>query len=183
RILLSDTMFTEDEDLAAIEAVIAHEIGHYAERHVAWMIVFYAGFVGALFWLIQRLFPATGRRLCPGQPPDFENPAGLPVVIVLFTALSLLATPLLSGFSRLRENRADAFSLELARQPDGLIRALLRTVDYRAPSPSRLEEILFYDHPSIERRIERALRFKAGKAETASLPASRPPPRAVPPRS
>jgi STE24 endopeptidase len=165
RILLSDTMFRDGVDLQAIEAVVAHEIGHYAEHHVAWSIAFYAIFVAGLFALLQLLFPRAALLIYRGAAPRIEDPAGLPVIIVLFTMLSLLATPIESSFRRLLENRADAYSLNLAREPDGLIRALLRTVDYRAPQPSSIEEAVFYDHPSIAHRIEVALRWKAANTQ------------------
>jgi STE24 endopeptidase len=158
-------MFRDGVDLQAIEAVVAHEIGHYAEHHVAWSIAFYAIFVAGLFALLQLLFPRAALLIYRGAAPRIEDPAGLPVIIVLFTMLSLLATPIESSFRRLLENRADAYSLNLAREPDGLIRALLRTVDYRAPQPSSIEEAVFYDHPSIAHRIEVALRWKAANTQ------------------
>ena len=51
--------------------------------------------------------------------------------------------------------------LRAANEPDGLAKALIQTVEYRAATPSRLEEVLFYDHPSVSRRIENAMRWKA----------------------
>ena len=36
-----------------------------------------------------------------------------------------------------------------------------RTVEYRASSPSNLEEFLFYDHPSVEHRVRKAMDWKA----------------------
>jgi len=161
RIMLSDTMFVDDADLPAIKAVVAHEIGHYTEHHIAWSLAFYTVFVGALFWLIQILFPRAGIVLGARSDMTMDHPAGLPIVIALFTVLTLLATPVFSGFTRLLENRADQVSLQVAQEPDGLARALLKTVDYRAPSPSRLEEFLFYEHPSIARRIRRAMAWKS----------------------
>ena len=161
RILLSDTMFDADPDLPAIRAVVAHEIGHYVEWHTVLTVVFYAVSAGVLFWLLQRLFPLA--RQLTGAAPDsrFDDPAGLPLVIILVTVLGLLSTPLLNGFVRTIESRADLYSLRLANEPEGLARALLRTADYRAPSPSLLEEFLFYDHPSIERRVRQAMQWQA----------------------
>lgn len=170
RIQLSDTMFGEETDLPAVRAVIAHEIGHYAQQHITVMILFFAVFAAVLFAAIERLHPWTARATHRGRAPRFEEPAGLPVIIVLFTLLTLLSTPGLRGFSRWQENRADAYSLNLAREPAGLIRALLRTVDYRAPTPSPLEEWLFYSHPGIAHRIEHALRWEAARNGSGRLP-------------
>jgi len=59
------------------------------------------------------------------------------------------------------EADADRFSLVHANEPDGLSKALIKTAEYRAPSPSAVEEFLFYDHPSVENRIRRAMEWKA----------------------
>ncbi len=59
------------------------------------------------------------------------------------------------------ESDADAFSLRVAEEPDSLSKALVKAIEYRADSPSRVEEIIFYDHPSVRRRVERAMDWKA----------------------
>jgi STE24 endopeptidase len=61
------------------------------------------------------------------------------------------------------ESDADEFSLIHANEPDGLAKALIKTAEYRAPSPTVIEEILFYDHPSVENRIRMAMEWKATK--------------------
>jgi STE24 endopeptidase len=62
---------------------------------------------------------------------------------------------------RVIEQDADQFSLTHANEPDGLSKALIKTAEYRAPSPSAIEEIIFYDHPSVENRIRMAMEWKA----------------------
>ena len=77
----------------------------------------------------------------------------------------LVLTPVISSGTRLAESDADQFSFHVANEPDGFARAMLKTVDYRAPSPSALEEALFYDHPSISHRITAAMEWKAAHLE------------------
>ena len=89
------------------------------------------------------------------------DPAGLPVIMALFATLSLLATPITNTVTRFFESDADAFSMRTANEPDGMAKALVKTIEYRASSPSALEEFLFYDHPSVERRVRRAMVWKA----------------------
>jgi STE24 endopeptidase len=89
------------------------------------------------------------------------DPAGLPVIMAIIATLSLLATPILKTMTRLAEADADSFSLRVANEPDGLSRGLVKTIEYRASSPSDLEEALFYDHPSVERRVRKAMDWKA----------------------
>ena len=69
--------------------------------------------------------------------------------------------------SRFAEADADRFSLAHAHEPDALARVMLKTAEYRAPSPSALEEALFYDHPSIEHRILAAMQWKAAQDSVA----------------
>lgn len=42
-----------------------------------------------------------------------------------------------------------------------LVAALVKTAEYRNPRPGRLVEWLFYNHPSVERRVLRAMKWKA----------------------
>ncbi len=57
-----------------------------------------------------------------------------------------------------RSRRRDRGHHRTAR---GLSKALVKTIEYRADSPSRVEEIIFYDHPSVRRRVRRAMDWKA----------------------
>ena len=75
--------------------------------------------------------------------------------------IGLLLTPVQSTMIRLIETDADQFSLIHANEPDGLSKALIKTAEYRAPSPSAIEEFIFYDHPSVENRVRRAMEWKA----------------------
>jgi STE24 endopeptidase len=76
----------------------------------------------------------------------------------------LLAQPVLNGMIRLGENEADQYSLETVNLPDGLASALVKTAEYRDPRPGELQEVLFYTHPSVERRVRRAMEWKASHA-------------------
>ena len=76
-------------------------------------------------------------------------------------AFMLLISPLLNSFARTIETQADQYSLETENKPDGLASALVKTAEYRYPRPGKLEEIIFYDHPSVENRVRRAMQWKA----------------------
>jgi STE24 endopeptidase len=95
------------------------------------------------------------------------------VIGIILTVLGLLATPLTNGLTRVIESDADRFSLEHAHEPDGLAKALVKTIEYRASSPSKLEEFIFYDHPSVGARVRAMMDWKAAhpKPETAPAPA------------
>jgi STE24 endopeptidase len=160
RVAMSDTMFAKGADIAEVRGVVGHEMGHYKRGHVIWMTLALGVLAVLAFWLTNRLFPHAARWLA-ADVRSIADPAGLPVLVAVITTLSVLATPLLSTLSRLQEADADSFSLQYANEPDGLSRALVKTIEYRASSPSDLEEFIFYDHPSVEHRVRKAMDWKA----------------------
>jgi STE24 endopeptidase len=160
RVAMSDVMFAKGADLAEVRGVVGHEMGHYKRGHILWGTLAYAILAVVMFWLTGKLFPYAANWL--GADVDsIADPAGLPVLMAVIATLALLATPLLSTLTRLQESDADSFSLRYANEPDGLSKALVKTIEYRASSPSDLEEFLFYDHPSVEHRVRKAMDWKA----------------------
>jgi len=85
------------------------------------------------------------------------------VVAALLLVLGLVSTPLTASLTRIGEIESDRFSLERAQEPDGLARALVKTIEYRAATPDRLEEMLFYTHPSVGSRVRMAMDWKAAQ--------------------
>ncbi len=166
RVAMSDTMFQKGADLAEVRGVLGHEMGHYARGHVIWGAVFAALTAIAAFALIQVLFqPAAD--LLRAEVVSLADPAGLPVIMIILMTLGFLATPLQNTFTRWQEADADHFSLVVANEPDGLSKALVKTIEYRADSPSALEEFLFYDHPSVRHRVQAAMDWKAAHPAAA----------------
>lgn len=161
RVAMSDVMFQQGADLAEVRGVVGHEMGHYVHMHSLWMTGIIAILAMVAFWLADKLYPVARRWLGAGRVGDISDPAGLPVLGVVLAFLMVLATPVFNTMIRTIEADADRFSLEYANEPDGLSAALIKTAEYRAPSPSWLEEFLFYDHPSVENRIRRAMQWKA----------------------
>jgi STE24 endopeptidase len=161
RVAMSDVMFSKGADLAEVRGVVGHEMGHYVHMHSLWMTAVMIVLAGLAFLLVDRLYPLGKRLLGAGRVGDISDPAGLPVLAAILTVLGLLATPITNTLVRTIESDADHFSLVHANEPDGLSKALVKTAEYRAPSPSALEEFLFYDHPSVENRVRRAMEWKA----------------------
>ena len=161
RVAMSDVMFAQGADLAEVRGVVGHEMGHYVHMHILISLVVLVVLAAIAFWLTDRLFPLFRRWMAASAVGGISDPVGLPVLGVVLAVIIVLATPLLNTLTRLQESDADRFSLEHAREPDGLARALIKTAEYRAPSPSAVEEFLFYSHPSVERRIHRAMVWKA----------------------
>jgi STE24 endopeptidase len=161
RVAMSDVMFKKDADLAEVRGVVGHEMGHYVGGHIFLIGAEYGLFAMVAFFLVDRLFPFAARLLGAKGVKGLADPAGLPVAGALFAVLSLIATPLSNTATRWDEADADRFSLEHFNEPDGLAKALVKTIEYRAATPSRLEEVVFYDHPAVGTRVRRAMDWKA----------------------
>jgi STE24 endopeptidase len=115
------------------------------------------------FFLAERLFPRIARAF--GSHARIDEPTGLPVLAFMVSLFFLLAQPIINASIRKGENEADQYSLETANLPDALASALVKTAEYRYPRPTVLQETLFYTHPSVERRVRRAMDWKATHPE------------------
>jgi STE24 endopeptidase len=167
RVAMSDTMFKQGADLTEVRGVVGHEMGHYAHYHSLWI----AGVMSVLaiiaFFLVDRLFAPVSALMRADAVKGLADPAGLPILAVILGVLGLLGQPLTNSLIRIAESDADRYSLVHFNEPDGLSKALVKTIEYRAATPSRVEEVLFYDHPAVGRRIRNAMDWKAAhpKAE------------------
>lgn len=170
RVAMSDVMFAKGADLAEVRGVVGHEMGHYVLKHVLWGAAVVSLLSVLSFWLVSVLFTPVA-TLMRAHITTIADPAGLPVLIVIISTIGLLGTPVTNTLIRIQEAQADAFSLRVANEPDGLSKGLVKTIEYRASSPSWLEEFLFYDHPSVERRVHRAMVWKAAHMASANTPA------------
>jgi STE24 endopeptidase len=167
RVVMSDVMFQKGADLSEVRAVVGHEMGHYAHGHTLLGAAF-SGIMALLgFFLVDRLFPVVQRLVGAEGVEGIADPAGLPIIVIVLTVLGLLATPISNSATRFIEADADRFSLERANEPDGLARALVKTIEYRAAEPSPVEEFIFYSHPSVGSRIRRCMEWKADHRPTA----------------
>jgi STE24 endopeptidase len=96
------------------------------------------------------------------------DPAALPLLILIFGIFSTLIALLTSGYSRYIESQADRYSMELTQDPQAFIDAMTRLANQNlaVACPQRWEEILFYDHPSYNKRVEHARQFLQKGLET-----------------
>lgn len=167
RVAMSDTMFKQGADLSEVRAVVGHEMGHYVHHHALWIAGAMSLLAVLAFFLVDRLFGPAARLLGAEGVRGLADPAGLPVLSVVLAVLTLLGTPLANSLIRIAESDADRYSLVRFNEPDGLAKALVKTIEYRAATPSRLEEVLFYDHPAVGNRIRRAMDWKAAHPKAA----------------
>ncbi|MDP8219659.1 MAG: M48 family metalloprotease, partial [Candidatus Theseobacter exili] len=88
--------------------------------------------------------------------------AGLPIMCLCLFIFGLITMPLSNGYSRYLERQADRFALDSTQKADAFIESMkkLAKLNMSDMSPPRWIEILLYDHPAIERRIEMAAEWK-----------------------
>jgi Zn-dependent protease with chaperone function len=161
RILVSDTLLREfpaDE----VEVVLAHELGHHARHHVAKGLLLQSALVVGALWVVARALRASTAALGLAGPAD---PAGLPFLALVVTALGLLTTPVVAAWSRRLEREADRVALDVTGAPHTFVAAMERLgrLNLAERQPGRLRELLFATHPSLDARIA------AGRAAAARL--------------
>jgi len=157
KIVLFDTLISQlgEEEL---EAVLAHEIGHFRLRHIPklflWSAVMTLVGFAAIAWLARQtwFFEAFG----------FATPS-LPVAFLLFALLADTATfwftPLSHRLSRRFEYQADAFAARAMNHHEPLIGALRKLYEKNLSNltPHPLYSGFYYSHPTLLER-ETALR-------------------------
>ncbi len=161
RIALNDNLLKRCSP-SEIEAVMAHEMGHYVLNHIYKMILFFGVLIvigfSLLRWSANAILARKGARW---GIEGIADVAVVPLFAFLFSAYLFLLTPLSNSFIRMQEVEADVFGLNAARQPDGFAEVSLKLADYRKLEPTPFEEFFFYDHPSGATRIRTAMRWKA----------------------
>ncbi|HEV2332671.1 MAG TPA: M48 family metallopeptidase [Gammaproteobacteria bacterium] len=145
-----------------VKAVLGHEMGHYVLHHVFHGIVEFSVLIilgfAFLKWSFEKLRTGWGAGW---GIRDVGDPAGLPLLVVLFSVYLFVLTPVTNTLTRTQEAEADIFGLNASRQPDGFAQAAIHLSEYRKMEPGTLEEVFFYDHPSGYHRIHRAMVWKA----------------------
>ena len=162
RVAISDVAL-KSASLDEVRAVTGHEIGHYVLKHTWYDLFFFSIVAIVLFWIADRSYPWFARRF--GSSATLADPRGVPVLLFMVSLFALLSSPLTNGVARMMETQADRYSLETENRPDALATALVKTAEYRYPRPNPIEEFVFYDHPSVERRVREAMDWKAAHPE------------------
>ena len=159
-----------------LEAVIGHEVSHIRNLDIRISTI-----AVALASAITLLSSMAGRMMWWGgasrsRRNSDRDSGGLEVILLVISLLAIVLAPIAAtlvqlAISRQREFLADASSVELTRNPQGMINALLKLENSQPMShhvddassalyindpqkPGFLKK-LFYTHPPISERIER----------------------------
>jgi STE24 endopeptidase len=158
RILLSDTLLSNYSD-DEIEVVLAHELSHHVHHDLWRGIALQAGLLLAGFFAADVALELSADAI---NLRGMDDPAGLPLLLLVGGVCSFVFMPLANAMSRAHERRADRYALETTRQPAAFISAMRRLSQQNLAeeNPSRVVQWLFYSHPPIKERIGFAVRWR-----------------------
>lgn len=162
RVVFFDTLL-ERLDTDEIEAVLAHELGHFKHHHVIKRIalMFFVSFVGLalLGWLKQQAWFYSG--LGVAQASDYM---ALLLFILVSPVFLFLLRPLMASYSRKNEFEADEYAARNANSGH-LVEALVKLYRDNASTltPDPIHSAFYDSHPPASIRISRLAAFTAGK--------------------
>jgi STE24 endopeptidase len=154
RIVFFDTLLSRLAP-TEVEAVLAHELGHFRLRHVwkrvAWLFLASLGFLALLGWLIDQPWFYSGLGV--------ESRSTALALLLFFMAVpvfTFLLQPLGSLYSRKHEYEADAYAARHA-DPGDLVQALVKLYQDNAATltPDPVHSAFYDSHPPAALRIAR----------------------------
>lgn len=164
RVVFFDTLLAQLSP-GEIDAVLAHELGHFKHRHIIKRIGVLFAVSGlalaALGFLANQPWFYAGMGVMPSL--DAPNGALALILFVLFVPLvSFFVSPLMSLGSRNDEFQADAYASEHAQASD-LASALLKLYKDNASTltPDPLYVRFYHSHPPASERLGRLLKSAA----------------------
>jgi STE24 endopeptidase len=156
RVVFFDTLLAKLTP-GEVEAVLAHELGHFKLRHVPkTMIGLFAGSLAALA-LLGWLAGQSGFYVGLGVAPNLAAPndaLALLLFMLVLPSFTFFVSPVLAQFSRRHEFQADAFACQQADGRD-LASALLKLHADNASTltPDPLYVRFYYSHPPASERL------------------------------
>ena len=158
RIVFFDTLLSRLQPVE-VEAVLAHELGHFKHRHVVKRIILLfamsLAFLAALGQLMSAEWFFTGLGV------STQNTAlALILFFLVVPVFTFLLTPLMSLLSRRHEFEADRYAAKQA-SADDLVRALVKLYEDNASTltPDPLHSLFYDSHPPAALRVERLARL------------------------
>ena len=156
RVVFFDTLLTKLSP-GEVEAVLAHELGHFKHRHVIKRTVVMFGLslvgFGLLGWLSTRPWFYLGLGVQPSLTAP-NDALALLLFLLVVPVFGFFASPLFARVSRKHEFEADAYA---CRQADGadLAAALLKLHEDNASTltPDPVYARFYYSHPPATERL------------------------------
>ncbi len=158
RVVFYDTLLAKLSP-AEVDAVLAHELGHFKHRHIVKRLVLMfaislAGFA-LLGWLSTRLWFFTGLGVRPNLA-GANDALALMLFLLAVPVFAFFISPLMARLSRKHEFEADAFAVSLTSGRE-LSGALLKLYEDNASTltPDPVYVSFYYSHPPASERLAR----------------------------
>ena len=165
RVVFYDTLLRQLTP-GEVEAVLAHELGHFKHRHIVQRVILMfalslAGFA-LLGWLSTQVWFYTGLGVLPSVSLDPTMAAApndalaLLLFMLVVPVFTFFISPLFSRLSRRHEFEADAYAMAHASGAD-LSSALLKLYEDNASTltPDPVYVNFYYSHPPATERLAR----------------------------
>jgi STE24 endopeptidase len=158
RVVFYDTLLKQLNP-GEVDAVLAHELGHFKHKHIIQRIVMMfavsLGGFALLGWLSQQLWFYTGLGVRP-QLAAPNDALALLLFLMVVPVFSYFVSPLSARLSRKHEFQADAYACQQASGQD-LSSALLKLYKDNASTltPDPVYARFYYSHPPASERLAR----------------------------
>lgn len=157
RIVFFDTLLGKLQP-EEVEAVLAHELGHFHHRHIVKRIVLIFGTTLILLFALGQLMQTDWFYSGLGVSGDDAHNMAMALILFFLTVpvFTFLTTPLASLLSRRHEFEADRYAASHASAPD-LVKALVKLYEDNAATltPDPLHSLFYDSHPPAALRIAR----------------------------
>lgn len=155
RIVFFDTLLSRLQ-IAEIEAVLAHELGHFRMRHVVKRLALVVVFTLAFFWVLGMLKDQAWFYEGLNVAYPATDAMALTLFFLVVPVFTFLLQPLMAMYSRKHEFEADEYAAKFAPAGD-LVHALVKLYKDNASTltPDPLHSAFYDSHPPAAIRIAR----------------------------
>ena len=160
RVVFYDTLLSK-LSAGEVDAVLAHELGHFKHRHVikriASMFALSLGAFALLGWLSSQAWFYTALGVRPNLVASAPNDAlALLLFMLVAPAFGFFMSPVFAQISRKHEFEADAYAVSQTNHQD-LSAALLKLYEDNASTltPDPVYATFYYSHPPATERLSR----------------------------
>jgi STE24 endopeptidase len=151
RILIGDTLISKFQ-IGEILSAVAHEIVHYRERHMWWLVLWQSLITIVMFYVFFQAQPFVYGWFGFEQASDI---AAFPLFALIFAVISYVFRPIGAVLSRYYERRADSGALNLTGNSEAFVSLIAKFCNEQLSIayPNRFVEWYKYSHPSPGKRI------------------------------
>jgi len=157
RIILADTL-KDKYSPQEIEVILAHEFAHFRFFHL-WKILFLeALFIILNFYLIFK----TKDYFLKWYGLSLKDIGAMPIIFIYLIFWEIISLPFKNFIKRIYERNADIFALKITGLKEDFISLMekLSQQNLADRQPHPIIKFFFFDHPSLEERINLARNFR-----------------------